>query len=169
MQIIKVIIVLAVIVAIGGIFIPKDYSVSKELVINAPLNTVHQQVEEMDGWYRWTVWKEDTPPAGENPAQMESGIGSGAYFSGNAGSGWFIITSSSAIDGFEYTIISDSGDKAKAIITFSDVGGSTKVTWTISGIVEQPPVLAPYIALSKEFLVGASLSQNLKNLNNMFN
>jgi len=169
MQLFKVILVLAVIFAIGGIFIPKDYRVSKELVINAPLDTVHQQVEEMDGWYRWTVWKEGMPPAGENPAQMESGIGSGVYFSGNAGSGWFVITSNSVIDGFEYTIISDSGDKAKAIITFIDVGGGTKVTWTITGIVEQPPVLAPYIALSKEFLIGSSLNQNLKNLNNMFN
>jgi len=169
MQILKVIVLLAVMVAIAGIFIPKDYRVSRDLEINAPLNAVRQQVEDMDGWSRWTVWKEDSPPAGENPAQMESGVGSGAYFTGNAGSGWFIITGSSVVDGFEYTIISDSGDRANALITFTDVGGGTKVTWTITGTVEHPPVLAPYIAFSKEFLVGASLSQNLNNLKQKFN
>ena len=169
MQAIKLLVIMAAIIAIAGIFIPQHYSVSRELVINAPVDTVYQEISDMNQWEQWTVWKEGSPPAGVNPAQMESGIGSGIYFSGTSGSGWFVIASNSVIDGFEYRIISDSGDMAQAKIITTDLGAATKVSWSVAGSINNPPVLAPYIAFLKEFLIGSELSQNLKNLNQKFN
>jgi hypothetical protein len=160
----KVIIVIAVVLAILGIFLPQKYSVSRELVMQAPVADIHQRVVDMDGWDRWASWDETQPPAGSSLADFESGIGSGKYLTGTSGSGWFVITGNSVVDGFEYTVYSDNGDKAKANVTFLDLGGDTRVTWTVKGKVTKPPVLAPYIAMSKEFLIGSSLSQNLKNL-----
>ena len=164
MKLLKILIILAAIVAIAGIFLPQEYSVSKEQVIPASVNEIHQRVEDMDSWDRWTTWDEAVPPAGTSKANMESGVGSGKYLSGTSGSGWFVITNSSVVDGFEYAVYSDNGDKAIAIVTYLDLGGETKVTWTVKGKVTQPPVVAPYIALSKEFIIGSSINQNLKNL-----
>jgi hypothetical protein len=164
MKTIKILIVVAVILAIAGIFMPQDYSVNRTLVISAPIAAVQGHVEDMDNWDRWTVWDEAVPPAGVQLAQMESGVGSGKYLSGISGSGWFVITYTSAIEGFEYTFYSDAGDKALSLVTFVDQGGSVKVDWTVKGKVTKPPVLAPYLAIIKKFALGYSLNQNLKNL-----
>jgi len=164
MKILKILFVVAAILAIVGIFLPQDYKVSRELVLQAPAPAIQQHVSNMDNWTKWTVWDEAIPPAGNRPAQMESGIGSGLYLSGNAGTGWFVITDDSGVDGFEYIVFSSSGDKSKGNVTFTDLGGKTKVKWVVAGKVSKPPVLSPYVAISMEFLVGSSLSQNLKNL-----
>ena len=164
MNLIKIFLLAAVILAIAGIFLPQEYAVSRDLVIPASVEEIQYRVEDMDTWNRWTVWDETAPPAGSQKAHMESGVGSGKYLTGASGTGWFVITSTSAVDGFEYAVYSDDGDKAIANVTFLDLGGETKVTWKVSGSVKKPPVLAPYIAFSKEFILGSSLSQNLKNL-----
>jgi hypothetical protein len=164
MSTLKIIIIAAVILAILGIFLPQEYTVSRELVMRAPVTVIQQHVANMDEWKRWTVWEETAPPAGIRPAQMETGIGSGLYFTGNAGTGWFVITDDSGVDGFEYVIFLSTGDKSKSNVTFTDLGGETKVIWKVVGNVSKPSVLAPYIAISKEFFIGSSINQNLKNL-----
>lgn len=164
MNVIKFLVIFAVFFAILGIFLPKDYKLTRELEMRAPVKAIEKHVSNMDNWSKWAVWEEAEAPAGIRPAQMESGIGSGRYFTGNAGSGWFVISDDSTVDGFEYIIFSDSGDKAKANITYTDTGSKIKVRWVIAGSVTKPPVLAPYIALSKEFFVGSTLNQSLKNL-----
>ncbi|MFW2439488.1 MAG: SRPBCC family protein [Arenicellales bacterium] len=164
MKTIKILLVVVVILAIAGYFLPQTYKASREQVIRAPVMAVQKHVADMENWMRWAVWDEAIPPAGKRPAQMESGTGSGLYLSGNEGSGWFVVTDDSGIDGFAYVVFSSSGDKSIANVTFTDQGGETKVRWTVAGSVSRPPLLAPYLAMSKEFLVGSSLSQNLKNL-----
>jgi len=164
MHLIKIILVAAAILAIAGIFLPQDYSVTRELEIPASVDEIHQRVENMDGWERWTAWDEAVPPAGSSKAKMVSGIGSGKYFTGTTGSGWFVITNSSAVDGFEYAVYYDDGDKEMANVMFFDLGGETRVTWTVKGKVTKPPVLAPYLALIKGFTLKLALRQNLENL-----
>ena len=93
MKTIKLLLVVAAILAIAGIFMPQDYNVSRTLVITAPLAAVQGHVEDMDNWNRWTVWDEVPPPAGGQLARMESGVGSGKYLSGNSGSGWLFYPS----------------------------------------------------------------------------
>lgn len=160
----KITLFLAVSIVIAGFLLPQEYTVTRELVIRAPANVIHQQVENMDSWEQWTTWNEVAPPAGSSPVQMQSGVGSGKYLAGTSGSGWFVITNNSVVDGFEYAIYSDDGDKSLAIVSFLDLGGETKVNWTVRGRVKKPPVLAPYIALSKDFTLGSSLNQSLNNL-----
>ncbi len=164
MNTLKILIAAAVILAIAGIFLPQEYKVSRELVMRAPVNVIQQHVADMERWVEWTAWDEVPPPVGPRPAQMESGVGSGLYLSGTAGTGWFLISDDSGIDGFEYLVLSGGNEKSKGNVTFTDLGGEVRVNWTVAGRVNRPPVLAPYIAMSKEFLVGSSLSQNLKNL-----
>jgi len=164
MKTLKILLVVVVILAIAGIFLPQKYKVSRDLVIRAPVTAIQKHVADMDNWMRWTVWEEAIPPAGKSPAQMESGTGSGLYLTGNDGSGWFVVTDDSGEDGFEYVVFSSAGDKSKANVTFTDMDGDTKVSWTVAGSVSKPAVLAPYLAMGKEFLVGSSLNQNLKNL-----
>ncbi len=164
MNAIKYLVIFGVILAIVGIFLPKEYEVTRELGMQAPEKAIQTHVSNMDNWSKWAVWEETTPPAGIRPGQMQSGVGSGRYFTGNAGSGWFVITEDSTVDGFEYVIYSDSGDKSKANITYTDMGAKIKVRWVIAGSVTKPPVIAPYITLSKGFFVGSTMNQSLKNL-----
>ena len=164
MKFLKIVLFVAVILAIAGIFMPQSYTVKREITIAAQADDIRGYVESMDSWERWVTWDEVQPPAENRPAQMQSGVGSGIYFSANSGSGWFVIKSDSAIDGFEYTTHLDTGNKATGLVRLVELGPETKVEWIVKGSVKSPPVLAPYIAKSKEFLVGSELNQNLKNL-----
>ena len=164
MKIIKIAVLLAAMLAVAGIFIPQNYTVSRDMFIPAPATSIHQYVEDMDRWEKWTAWDEAAPPVGNRPAAMDTGVGSGKYFSGSVYSAWFVISSNSVVDGFEYTVFLDNGDKAKAIVSFLEQGNGTQVKWTVTGSVTKPPLVAPYIALSKELVLGSELSQNLKTL-----
>jgi len=165
MKTLKILLIAAVILAIMGIFLPQQYNVTRSLEMTAPATVIQGHVQDMDTWDRWTVWDEvEPPPAGARPAEMQSGVGSGKYLSGKSGSGWFVITNNSDIDGFEYMVLSDSGDQANAEVIFLDQGGNIKVVWTVRGVVSKPPVVAPYLAIIKSYVLGASINQNLKNL-----
>ena len=164
MKFLKIVLFVAVILAIAGIFMSQSYTVKREITIAASADAIRGYVDSMDSWERWVTWEEVQSPAGNRPAQMQSGVGSGKYFSANSGSGWFVINSNSDIDGFEYTIHQDTGNKATGLVRLVELGPETKVEWTVKGSVKSPPVLAPYIAKSKQFLVGSELNQNLKNL-----
>ena len=75
MKLLKILIVAAIILVVAGIFLPQGYIVSRELVIKASVDEIHQRVEDMNGWERWTIWREAEPPAGNRMANMESGVG----------------------------------------------------------------------------------------------
>ena len=161
----KTFLIVIILFVLGGFILPNDYSTSKNLRITAPASDIHSIVESMDTWEQWTVWEQANPPAGlEDPGQMQSGAGSSLYFEGRMLSGWFVIKSSSVSEGFYYDVMAADGSKAKGAVTYLDNGGVTNVNWTMAGNIENPIIIAPYLALLMDFIVGSALNQNLVNL-----
>jgi hypothetical protein len=162
---VKTFLIVIILFVLGGFMLPADYSTSKNLQISASADVIHNIVQNMDNWGQWTVWEQANPPAGlEDPGQMQSGAGSSVYFKGQLLSGWFVIKSSSASEGFYYDVVAEDGSKAKGAVSYLDNGGVTNVNWTMAGKIENPVIIAPYLALLMDFIVGSALNQNLVNL-----
>jgi hypothetical protein len=67
MKILKVlgiiILVLAVIIVVGGMFLPKSYTVSRSTVINASDSVVYKNIADFNEFYKWNPWAKMEPTA----------------------------------------------------------------------------------------------------------
>jgi hypothetical protein len=156
--------VVVILVVIGGLILPTNYIVTKELPIPASVSEIHPYIENLDSWGEWTTWKIDDSAGGQNPAQMQSGLGSGHYFIGGAQPGWFVITDNSTSDGFKYDVISEGKKAANGEISYLENGNGTIVIWSVSGDKSDMPIVGSYLALVMDLWLGAALKQNLVNL-----
>jgi hypothetical protein len=58
-----IVVVLAVIFFVGGLFLPNTYSVSRSIVINAPDSVVYRNIADFNEFYKWNPWAKMEPTA----------------------------------------------------------------------------------------------------------
>ena len=58
---IGVVLLLAAVVVIGGLFLPSTFSVERSVQVAAPPDKVFALVEDPRQWQRWTVWNRRDP------------------------------------------------------------------------------------------------------------
>lgn len=67
MKILKVlgiiIVILAVIIVVGGMFLPKTYSVSRTTLINAPDSVIYKNIADFNEFLKWNPWAKMEPTA----------------------------------------------------------------------------------------------------------
>lgn len=167
MKLVKYAVLLVILLAIGGLFLPSHYSVSRSLVIPDDSAVIHSYVGNLEEWDEWMPWIKADPSIVMTPGEIEEGVGSGmSWTSRNSGSGNLVITDSADDVGLEYDIEIE-GNKAKGSILYETVDAGTRVTWSMRGNVEKPPVVAPYIALSMDFTMGSMFDQGLRDLRDL--
>jgi hypothetical protein len=164
MKLIKLLAVLAILFVIGGFILPKDYSVSRTVLINGEKPLIHEYVGDLDKWPEWSPWEKADSSIVVYPGDSSSGMGASQRWKGDSGSGWLQFTDTSEEDGIKYDVIFDEQDKAKAAISYRGIGDMTEVTWSMKGRMEYPVILAPYIAMSMDMIVGRLFKQGLDDL-----
>lgn len=58
-----IIVVLAVIILVGGMFLPKTYTVSRSAVINAPDSVIYKNIADYNEFLKWNPWAKMEPTA----------------------------------------------------------------------------------------------------------
>ncbi|QPH41034.1 SRPBCC family protein [Pedobacter endophyticus] len=58
-----IIVILALIIVVGGFFLPKTYSVSRSSVINAPDSVIYRNIANFNEFYKWNPWAKMEPSA----------------------------------------------------------------------------------------------------------
>lgn len=58
-----IIVVLILIFLIGGLFLPKSYSVSRTVTINAPDSIIYRNIADFNQFYKWNPWAKMEPSA----------------------------------------------------------------------------------------------------------
>ena len=58
-----IVVVLVAIYFIGGLFLPKTYSVTRSLAINAPDSVVYNNVSDFNNFLKWNPWSKMEPAA----------------------------------------------------------------------------------------------------------
>ncbi|MCY1505704.1 Polyketide cyclase / dehydrase and lipid transport [compost metagenome] len=140
MKILKVlgiiIVVLAVIIIVGGMFLPKTYSVSRSAVINASDSVVYHNIAEFNEFYKWNPWAKMEPTAKTSMSGTPGQPGHQYNWEGKeTGAGYMKIKSVEAnkmVD-MELKFIKPFESVADTRFDLTPEGSGNKVTWTMSG------------------------------------
>lgn len=132
------------ILLIIGLTQPSDVSLERSLVINAPVEMVYDQVNNLYNWEKWSPWHKIDPNMGIT--YTKGGIGEGASYSWtsdhkNVGNGTLTISDAKE---FEYIkTLMDFGEQGDgtADFKFEQIEKGTKVSWDMHTNVGKNPFM----------------------------
>lgn len=168
----KILVALAVLLllfVVIGAFLPREWSVSRSILVAAPADRVHPLVSTPSRYKDWFAWEEMKDPT----LVVETGgpvSGKGAWYAWKgekAGTGRLTITDADPASGvyLELAIESDTPN-AKGSILYTapeaPANGGTRVTWSEGGTL--PPVIGGYLRGWVEEVCGKAFEDGLANL-----
>jgi len=131
-----IIVVLAIIIIVGGFFLPKTYTVSRSTVINAPDTVIYKNIADFKEFYKWNPWAKMEPTAKTTYGGVAGQLGHLYEWKGKeTGSGYMKIKSvepNKLVD-IELKFIEPFESLADTKFNIQPEGASNKVTWTMSG------------------------------------
>ncbi len=169
MKILIGIVVVLVVLAGVGFVLPTEFAVAKSVTIDAPPAKVHEHVGDLKKWDAFMPWAEEDPSMVTTLGEKTTGVGAHQSWTGKDGDGELTFTKSDPKTGVSYDMAFIHGDmraESKSEMTYEEVAGGTKVTWTIEGDLADmmPPVLAGYMGLMMEGNVGEMFDRGLTKL-----
>lgn len=132
------VVILGLIFVIGGCLIPRQWQVSRSIVINASPEKIYPFVSQFKKWKKWSPWHLSQDNSlrytYEGPV---SGVGAKQIWtSGKMGKGWMQLTEAASQTGVAYALFMDLGKVKSNLhgkICFSEQANKTTVRWTDSG------------------------------------
>ncbi|RNL54103.1 SRPBCC family protein [Pedobacter jejuensis] len=131
-----IIVVLAIIILVGGMFLPKTYSVSRSSTINAPDSVIYKNIADFNEFYKWNPWAKMEPTAKvsfagtpEQPEHLYAWVGK------EIGSGQMKIIKVEPNKQVDIDLLFKEPFESHADTKFDiqPEGNGNKVTWTMSG------------------------------------
>ncbi|HKJ90794.1 MAG TPA: SRPBCC family protein, partial [Oceanipulchritudo sp.] len=121
-------------------FLPKDYSVSRSLHIEAPAPIVYSQVADLEAWQEWNPWNQVDPEIAITYGERSAGTGAAySWESDIAGDGEMRILEAVPNTFVRYELIfegyEDLPSYSKIEIQPKDGPEGVEVTWTFEGNV----------------------------------
>lgn len=169
MKIIKILLITLVIcvlltVAIG-FFLPSKVHVERSQAINAPSEIIHEQINNLKNWNRWSPWyKMDTAVKIEYNG-IDTGAGASykwASMNKKVGSGSMTITSSSADSICTAMDFMENGI-ATGKFVFLKENNTTKITWMMEMDMGMNPI-GRIFGLFMDKMIGPDFESGLANL-----
>jgi hypothetical protein len=131
-----IIVVLALIIVVGGLFLPKTYTVNRSAVINAPDSVIYKNISNFDEFLKWNPWSKMEPTAKtvvSGPVGMPGHMYT--WEGKETGAGQMKIKSvelNKMVD-IELKFVKPFESLADCRFDISPEGTGQKVTWTMSG------------------------------------
>ena len=158
--------VLAVILAVGGFFLPARVSVARDIVIQAPPAGVFPWIEDLHRYRRWQPWTELDPETRFEFKGPAAGTGAKMYwFSGHPGVGTGSVEITESVAPRRVVLVVDYGDTGRAVQTLelAPVAEGTRVSWRFEMDVERD-LVARYLGLLFDRWLGAEYEKGLTRL-----
>jgi uncharacterized protein YndB with AHSA1/START domain len=165
---IGIVVVLLVLVVLGlALTKPDQFSLQREVTINAPREKVFALVNDFHNWGQWSPWEKLDPNMKRTYSGAEAGAGSVYEWAGNskAGAGRMEITSStmpSVVDiKLDFTAPFESHNNTLFMIDSTAEG--THVTWSMKGPnLFISKVMSVFMSMDK--MVGPDFEAGLVNM-----
>jgi hypothetical protein len=169
MKVLKVIlwivVALAAIVVIGGLLLPKTYSVSRSITINAKDSVIYNNVANFNNFLKWNPWNKMEPTAKVTVTGPLAQEGHLYQWNGDeTGQGQMKITKAvpfSLID-IDLTFIKPFESKADTKFDIIPSSSGTKVVWSMSG--ENQAVIERWFGLTMDSMIGKDFESGLRSL-----
>lgn len=150
-----------------GLILPNEIKVERSVTINAPLELVHANLNNLEKWPLWSPWTAQDPTVKTVIGNIKQGVGASQTWQGASGSGQLEFLQSSLADGILYNM-SFNGDSTVYKTGFSyqqsdNQLNQIKVTWFMKGEMT-PIIIGNYFALLMDTLIGDSFVQGLEKL-----
>lgn len=156
---------LVALLAVGGMFLPGTFKVTRSVVVGAAADKVYPLIAEPRRWKDWSVWNRRDPGMTITYAGPESGVGAmWEWKSKSEGDGRMTFTAAepgrrAAFDLF----FPDFGTTSRGELLLTPEGSGTRITWTMNGDMGKNP-LFHWMALMMDGMVGKDFEAGLANL-----
>lgn len=156
-------VVLLVVLIIVGLFLPRDFHVSREISIKSNPTHVSVYIVNLNQWPHWSPWKDYDDTMTTKLGETISGVGATQSWTGTSSTGRLEITNAEK-DRIGFTCyFEDTQSEADCEISYVAAGEATKVTWSMSGRIETP-ILGGYLAMLMDGMVGPKFDHGLGKL-----
>ncbi len=158
--------VLAVVLALGGFFLPSRVAVVRDTVIQAPPGKVFSWIEDLHRYRRWQPWTELDPETRFEFKGPAAGTGAKMYWiSEHPGVGTGSVEITEAVAPRRVVLAVDYGDTGRAVQTLelAPVAEGTRVRWRFEMDVERD-LVARYLGLLFDRWLGAEYEKGLARL-----
>lgn len=158
--------ILILVFVIVGALLPRDYKVSRSVVVKAEPAKIHPFVGELKRWDEWAPWKEADPTIVTTFGPTTTGVGASQSWTGTDGSGRLTFTKCDPATGIACDMVFLHGDRempSKTWITYTPVAGGTQVEWGIDGVMDMP-VVGGYFAQMSDMMMGGMFEKGLEKL-----
>ncbi len=163
-RIAQTIVILALLFAAAGFLLPSKQSVTRQIVIDAPIGKIMPHLTSARAFHAWSPWAEMEPDLEIGWSGPEQGVGSGiTWDSARSGTGSWVVT---AIDeGRRVDIALEFGGSNKAASWFelALVPGGTQVTWGFETEAGMNPIHR-WFGLMLDDWVGGDYEKGLRRL-----
>lgn len=158
-----VFVTLVLVFVVGGLVMPKGYQVERSERIQAPVEIVFAQVNELRNWERWSPWNAADPTMQITYSENPVGEGGSYAWSGEAsGEGKLTIVRSVAPTRIETKMDFGEVGSAQGYWDFSHAEGITSVTWGFLG--ENVGILGGWFTLMMDSMVGPQFEAGLRTI-----
>lgn len=172
MKVLKVLIIIVVLLLavffIGGMLLPKTYSVSRSTIIKAPESEVYTNISDFHNFLKWNPWSRMEPEATVTITGTPAQPGHLYKWSGKkTGKGQMEIMQiqDPLLVDILLTFTEPMKSVAKTAFNMEKVSGGTKVTWSMKG--ESDAALDRWMYLNMDNMIGKDFESGLKNLKEM--
>lgn len=156
---------LIIIIAAAGFFIPSGYHVERNIVIEAPVAKVYDQVRDLRHWRHWGVWFDRDPRMTVSYTGPVGGVGmKSVWQSDTEGNGEMTITDIKINKAVVYNLaFPDFGMQSEGVLKFEFKDNKTYVTWSNHGDFGNNP-FNRYFGLVMDSIVGPDFEAGLQRL-----
>jgi hypothetical protein len=143
------------------------YTVARSTTINAPAETIYEQIVDFHNWQAWSPWDHLDPDMQRTYSGPASGVGASYAWTGNrkVGEGRMKITEAAEQASVQIALDFLKPFKSSSTTTFNlqPKGESTEVTWTMTGPKTlMTRIMGIYKSMDK--MIGPDLEKGLTQL-----
>ena len=161
-----IIVLLAVIILVGGLFLPKTYSLSRSTVINAPDSVIYKNIADLNEFYKWNPWAKMEPSAKTTVTGPVGQPGHTYAWDGKeTGSGQMKIkrVETNKLVDIEMKFLKPWESLADTKFEITTEGTGNKVTWSMGG---ENNIVSKWMGvfMSMDSMIGKDFESGLKYL-----
>jgi hypothetical protein len=162
-----ILIVLAAIIVVVGLFMPSKFDAERSLVINAKQEQLFNEVNNLKNWDNWNAWNKMDPNWKVTYSDAVAGVGASYSWiseDSKVGKGKVTITKSEPISVVEGTMEFEGMNPAKIYHTFEAVDGGVKVTFGIHSDLGKNIIRKLFFGILGQSMIGNKYEESLNNL-----
>lgn len=137
----SILLVIIAITLIVALFVPKEFSYEKSIVIKAPIDSVWLRVNSLSALDKWSPWNDHEPDMKKEYFGMDGTLGAKQTWDGEiVGSGSQTIISIQEPNYFETELVFNEPYEShgKGVVKLVEEGPKTFVTWGMTGSMPYP-------------------------------